>query len=59
MDKRENFVKRCIGLPGDDLQIFEQDVIINGSPVAFPPDVEFTYYVIFKPSAGNIHKELR
>lgn len=59
VDKRENFVKRCIGLPGDDLQIFEQDVIINGTPVAFPPDVEFTYYVIFKPSAGNIHKELR
>jgi signal peptidase I len=30
-DKRSNYVKRCVGLPGDTLRIFDGDVFINGS----------------------------
>lgn len=29
VDKRENFIKRCVGLPGDTLQIIESDIFIN------------------------------
>lgn len=29
LDKRSNYVKRCIGLPGDTLRIFDGDVFIN------------------------------
>ncbi|MEZ5072322.1 MAG: signal peptidase I [Bacteroidales bacterium] len=32
VDKRENFVKRCIALPGDTLRITEGRVFVNGQP---------------------------
>ena len=44
-DKRENFIKRCIGLPGETLKIENQQVLINGKPVENPAELEFTYAV--------------
>ena len=31
------FVKRCVGLPGDTIQIREGCVVVNGTAVRFPP----------------------
>jgi signal peptidase I len=45
VDKRENYIKRCIGIAGDSLQIINQDVFINGKKLDFPPDGQFKYYV--------------
>lgn len=45
VDKRENYVKRCIGLPGDTLQIVNNQVFINRSPLKDAPDVQYTYFV--------------
>lgn len=36
VDKRENYVKRCIGLPGDTLQIIKNQVFINKKPLKNP-----------------------
>ena len=30
LDRRENYVKRCVGLPGDTLQIVDGQVMIDG-----------------------------
>jgi signal peptidase I len=30
VDKRENFIKRCIGIPGDTIKIVDGDVFVNG-----------------------------
>ena len=49
VDKRENFIKRCIGLPGEDLQIVDWQVFINGQPVETPPEAQYTYAVLFNP----------
>jgi signal peptidase I len=45
VDKRENYIKRCIGIPGDTLQIINQDVFINGKKLDFPPNGQFKYMV--------------
>ena len=45
VDKRENFIKRCIALPGETLQIVNQQVLINGKAVENPKDLEFTYAI--------------
>ena len=52
VDKRENFIKRCIGLPGEDLQIVDQQVLINGQPIETPEDAQFTYAIAFNPIAN-------
>ncbi len=45
VDKRENYIKRCIGLPGDTLQIIDEVVQINGKPLDFPELSQFIYQV--------------
>ena len=49
VDKRENFIKRCIGLPGEDLQIINQEVYVNGKKLAMPHESQQTYKVLFRP----------
>ncbi|HTA26546.1 MAG TPA: signal peptidase I, partial [Bacteroidia bacterium] len=45
VDKKANFVKRCIGLPGDTLDISDKAVLINRKPVASPPKAKYSYEV--------------
>jgi signal peptidase I len=46
VDKRENYIKRCVGIPGDTLQIIDSEIYINGKKLPFPEDVQFNYQVI-------------
>ena len=46
VDKRENYIKRCVGIPGDTLQIINGEIFINGSLLPFPEDVQFNYQVV-------------
>lgn len=50
VDRRENFVKRCIGMPGDSLHIVENQVRINGKAL---PDPEFAQHNYFVETTGN------
>ena len=45
MDKRENFIKRCIGIPGDTIRIIDRVVSINGKPEQNPGKRQFKYLV--------------
>jgi signal peptidase I len=45
VDKRENYVKRCIAISGDTLKIVDQQVYINGKPVVNPENLQFEYVV--------------
>ncbi len=48
VDKRQNYIKRCIGMPGDDLQIIDRMVYINGKELDLPKDAQFKYFPIFR-----------
>ncbi len=41
-----DYVKRCIGLPGDTILIVNRVVFVNGKRIPFPPDVKFVTYTI-------------
>ncbi len=45
VDKRENYVKRCIGMPGDMLEIRDNQVYINGEAAKNPEHMQFNYFV--------------
>lgn len=45
VDKRENYIKRCIGIPGDTLEIIDQVVYINGKMSELPEKAQFKYLV--------------
>jgi len=45
VDRRENYIKRCIGLPGDTVRIQDGNVFVNGSRVPFMPHQKFKFYV--------------
>ena len=45
VDRRENYVKRCVGLPGDTLQIKDGQVYIDGQAIENPENMQFNYFV--------------
>lgn len=47
-DRRENYVKRCVGLPGQTLQIKNHIIYLDGKPNKEPDNVQYTYYVKLK-----------
>ena len=47
-DRRENYVKRCVGLPGQTLQIKNRIVYLDGKPNKEPDNVQYFYYVKLK-----------
>ena len=47
-DRRENYVKRCVGLPGQKFEIKNKVIYTDGKPMAQPENVQFNYMVYFK-----------
>lgn len=45
VDKKENYIKRCVAIPGDELQIKHGLVYINGQPQEKFEGLQFNYYV--------------
>jgi Signal peptidase I len=45
VDRRENYVKRCVGLPGEMLEIKDNVVFVDGKELPLPKNAQFNYYV--------------
>ena len=45
VDKKENYIKRCVGIAGDTLQIKNQIIYIDGKAQPLPPESQ-TYYMV-------------
>lgn len=58
-DRRENYVKRCVGLPGQTLQIKDRIVYLDGKANKEPDHVQYTYYVKLRQAIPDeLMKEL-
>lgn len=51
VDRRENYVKRAIGLPGERLEIRNDSIFINGKAIPEPENVQYNYII---PVSGQI-----
>jgi len=56
VDKRENFIKRCVGIPGDTLQIINGKLHINGKPENYFPKSQ-RYYSLQVPDGVYLEEE--
>ena len=46
VDKRENYIKRCVGIPGDTIRFADGTIFINGEVLEFPENAQFNYQVV-------------
>ncbi|MBP7497801.1 MAG: signal peptidase I [Bacteroidales bacterium] len=44
-DKRENYIKRCVGIPGDTLTIVDRQLYNNGRALFNPPNMQYNFDV--------------
>lgn len=59
VDRRQNFVKRAVGLPGQNLRISNDTIYIDGVAREFPENVQFNYvFTTSRPLSENDLKEL-
>ncbi|PCH93502.1 MAG: S26 family signal peptidase [Bacteroidetes bacterium] len=45
VDKRENYIKRCVGIPGDELQVINKTLHINGEKAEIKDGMQYSYHV--------------
>lgn len=45
VDKNENYVKRCVAIPGDEVKVIGGQLFINGQPGWNPPGMQYTYFI--------------
>jgi len=58
-DRRENYVKRCVGLPGQTLQIKDHIIYLDGKANKEPDNVQYTYHLKLKQRLSDeLMKEL-
>ncbi len=48
VDRRENYVKRAVGLPGETISIVDGVIHIDGEPIPQPKNVQFNYFFQLK-----------
>lgn len=45
VDKRENYIKRGVGMPGDTLQLIEGQLYVNGAPAEEVKGLQYDYII--------------
>jgi len=53
VDKRENYIKRCMALPGDKIEIIDKQVYIDGEKAFNPPNMQFQHTITTKGNTFN------
>ena len=44
-DKRENYIKRCVALPGDSIRIVDTELFVNGEPQKHIDNKQYSYTI--------------
>ncbi|PRP66563.1 signal peptidase I [Nonlabens agnitus] len=57
IDKKSNYVKRCVGIPGDTLSMIEGKVHINGEPLVLPERAKLQHSFLLKTKGAQYTEE--
>ena len=53
VDKRENYIKRCVGIPGDVIEIRQGILYVNGKTSEIPPQSAREYTLVTKTQVSE------
>ena len=56
---KENYIKRCVAIPGDKLEIRDQQIYINDEPGRNPPNMQYEYEVLTNQDNAFVHNSRR
>lgn len=59
VDKKENYIKRCIAIPGDSISLVDGQVFVNGKANENAPRMQMIYHVKTKDGNGFDSKYLK
>ena len=57
VDLKTNYIKRCVAIPGDVLEIKDKQLMINGQPLKNPQESRFAYIVVSKEKINSRNLE--
>lgn len=57
VDKRENFIKRCVGIAGDTIHVVNGALFIDGKPQDYFPQAQRYYKITTPPNSPELDKE--
>ncbi|MBQ3556130.1 MAG: signal peptidase I [Bacteroidales bacterium] len=57
VDRRENYVKRCVGMPGDTFEIRNNQIYINSVAAKNPKHLQYNYYVMLSAPDKRLSKK--
>lgn len=58
VDKKENYIKRCVGIPGDVLEVKNGRIHINGAATPLFPHAKMTYLVTTNGTAPGVNDDI-
>jgi len=56
VDRRDNYIKRCVAIPGDTLRLINGEIYINGKPQKHFEGIQFKYLI--KTNGARINPKL-
>jgi signal peptidase I len=59
VDKKENYIKRCVGLPGDVIELRDRVLWVNGQPGYKPRYQQFVYQVGMMPTGYDLGEDVK
>jgi signal peptidase I len=58
IDKKENYIKRCVGIPGDTLKVVQRDLYINNKLAFKPEKMQFNHLVITTENTQSFNPKI-
>ncbi|MCP3930695.1 MAG: S26 family signal peptidase [Bacteroidetes bacterium] len=55
MDKKDHYIKRCVAISGDSVEVRNRQLYVNGQPAENPTNLQFMYMVQFPTGSINTH----